>query len=302
VTVTTSSESTADVAVRPAATVMLLADRPELEVLMLRRRHSSRFVGGMSLFPGGGVDAQDAHPALAARCAALSERDASRCLGLAQGGLAYWVAGVRETFEEAGVLLARDPRTGRSLDLSDAELARRFAAHRRALDAGTLSLEAILRSEGLALSLESMCYAARWITPPGPVRRYDTRFFVAPMPAGQVPEHDGGEAERAEWLRPADALARFAEGRLRMLPPTVGMLRILAGFARSGEALAAAAAAQAGPDYPARLAGSREAWRVLLPGDPDDAAEAVFPLQAWVRLRAPGPPPPAGPGRELAGE
>jgi len=296
------TRSAADVAVQPAATLMLLADRPELQVLMLRRRRSSAFVGGMFLFPGGGLDAQDAQPELAACCAERSEGDASRCLGLARGGLAYWVAGLRETFEEAGVLLARDARTGRALDLSDAETARRFAAHRRAVDAGAQPLGAILRAEALHLSLGCVHYAARWITPPGPVRRYDTRFFVAPMPAGQEPEPDAGEAEHARWLRPAEALARFAAGELPMLPPTLGMLRILAGFRTSTEVLAAAAGARAGPDLPARLAGSREAWRVLLPGDPDYGGPEVFPLQAWVRLRPPGAAPPAAPGRGLAGE
>jgi len=287
--------------VQPAATIMLLDDRPQLHVLMLRRRRESAFVGGMYLFPGGGLDPADAEEAVVALCPGLSGSEASQRLGLTGGGLAYWVAGIRETFEEAGVLLAWDPRAQRAADLSDAAAARRFAAHREAVDAGTASLAQILRREGLELWVDPMHYAARWITPSGPPRRYDTRFFVAPMPAGQAPQPDAREAERVEWVRPAEALERFAAGEMRMLPPTLGMLRILAGFRCRDEALGAAAAARSGPDHPARLVGSRDAWRVLLPGDPGYACDAAHPMQAWVRLRPPGAAPAAAPGRGFAG-
>jgi len=224
----------AAVPVRPAATVMIVDDRPDLHVLLLRRRAASQFVPGMDVFPGGGVDSADA--ALPGG-AALDDAAASARLGLASGGLAYWVAAVRETAEEAG----------------------------------------------LRLAINALHYAARWITPVGPPRRYDTRFFVAAMPAGQTPVADQSEAVHAEWLRPADALADFAARRRAMLPPTVGMLRILASYARSAEVIEAAARAEAGPDHRVQLAAEGEGrWRVLLPGEA--AAPVMLETEAWVRL------------------
>jgi len=297
-----AASRSADVPAQPSATLMLLDDRPDLQVLMLRRRRGSAFVGGMFVFPGGGVEADDTGAAVEALCAGPSPGDANRRLGLSSGGLAYWVAAVRETFEEAGVLLARDPRTGRWLDLSDPAAARRFAAHREAVDRGALPLAEVVRREGLELAVDSMFYAAHWITPPGFPRRYDTRFFLAPLPAGQTALHDDREAVHSQWMRPAEALERCAGGELAMLPPTLGMLRILAGFADSAEALAAAEAQQNGADHPVRVVRSGDTWRVLLPGDAQDELGAVHDLEAWVRLRPPGGvAPEAGRGARRGG-
>jgi 8-oxo-dGTP pyrophosphatase MutT (NUDIX family) len=287
--------ATAAIPVRPAATIMLLDDRPDLHVLLLRRRAGSAFVGGMSVFPGGGVDPADAEPEVASLCAGLDDPRASRRLGISSGGLAYWVAALRETFEEAGVLLAIDAR-GASVDLSPPGLERRFAKLRVESDAGRARLADAVRAEGLRLAVDRVHYAARWITPPGAPRRYDTRFFVAAMPPGQTPVHDDREAVDSAWERPSDALARFARGELALLPPTVGMLRVLAAFRRAGDAVAAAAAHEDGPDAPARLTGdSVRSWRVLLPGDADYDSAPPQELRAWLRMRVPGGVAPALP-------
>ena len=288
---TLASDATpAGVPVRPAATIMLLADRPDLHVLLLRRRAGSAFVGGMMVFPGGGVDAADAEPAVEACCTGLDDRAASQRLGVARGGLAYWVAAVRETFEEAGVLLAVDARSGRALDFSSHEVGQRFATLRADVDAGRMRLADVVRAEGLRLSVDAIHYTARWITPVGPPRRYDTRFFVAALPAGQTAVHDDREAVDSEWRRPADALASFRSRELSMLPPTVGMLRILAGFSHAKDVVAAAAAQEDDPDQPARLTGDLDSggWRVLLPGDSDYETAPTLEQRAWVRLRGPG--------------
>ena len=124
-----------DVPIRPAATVMLRADRPDLHVLMLRRRAGSAFVGGMSVFPGGGVDEEDGG-ASGAEASLANLR-----LGVREGGLAYWMAAIRETFEEAGLLLARSA-DGVLVDLSEGERAQRFASHRAEVDAGRRRLGA----------------------------------------------------------------------------------------------------------------------------------------------------------------
>ena len=284
-----SPVSGVEVPVRPAATVMIVDDRPDLHVLLLRRRAGSAFVGGMSVFPGGGVDDHDAAPEVEAVCAGLDDARASERLGIECGGLAYWVAAVRETFEEAGVLLAHDPSTGRKVDSRTPEVAERLSLQRRAVDAGEARLAEVVRSERLALAVDEMHYAARWITPPGPPRRYDTRFFVTAMPAGQTPVPDLREAVHSEWIRPADALASFEAGERTMLPPTVGMLRILASYPRSEALMGAALRDEDGPDLPVRLSAVGEQWQVLLPDDdePLGAAEPS-PLKAWVRLRSAG--------------
>lgn len=285
----------AAVAVRPAATIMLLDDRPDLHVLLLRRRAGSAFVGGMSVFPGGAVDPADAAHEVEAQCSGLDDAGASRRLGLSRGGLAYWVAAVRGTFEEAGVLLAIDARGG-MVDLSPPAVEGRFARLRVEVDSGRARLADTVRAEGLRLAVDRVHYAARWITPQGPPRRYDTRFFVAALPPGQRPVHDDREAVDSEWRRPREALARFARGELALLPPTVGMLRILAGFECARDAVAAAARCEDAPDLPALLTGSGEGWRVVLPGDGDYETAPPQELRAWVRLRAPGdaaPPLPA---------
>lgn len=277
------------VRVKPAATVIVVDDRPELHVLLLRRRQGSAFVGGMDVFPGGGVDPHDAAPEVEAVCAGLDDATASARLGVEAGGLAYWVAAVRETFEEAGVLLARRAADGLPLDPAEPGVAERLAAERRAVDRGELRLADAVRAAGLQLAVDAMHYAARWITPPGPPRRYDTRFFVAALPAGQKAAADRREAVGSAWVRPAEALAQFRSGERVMLPPTVGMLQILAGYGSSQELVAAARRDACGPDRPVRLAGADGRWSVLLPGESLRDAPAgtrIQEMQAWVRLCA----------------
>src|ERR1700690_4524114 len=106
---------------RPAATLILVRDVDSgMEVFMIRRTQSAVFMGGAHVFPGGGVDASDAAPDLAAHCEGMDDAEASRRLGVERGGLAYWVAALRECFEEAGLLLAHDAE-GRYADLNDTQ-------------------------------------------------------------------------------------------------------------------------------------------------------------------------------------
>lgn len=241
-----------------AATVILVADRPELQVLCLRRRAGSEFVGGMTVFPGGGLDPHDGDPGYDARIVGRTAAQADQRLGV-EGALRYWIAVARETFEEVGVLLGR-PRGGGSVP---AEVLR----HRHAVDAETCTLLDVLEQEDVELDLSEVHDIGRWITPVGAPRRYDTRFFVAHMPPGQTPVPDDVEAVHAEWRTPAHALAGYASGELSMLPPTVCVLQVLSRF-RSADDLVAAAAAAKGPGDRARLLGAdRGSFRVLLPAD-----------------------------------
>ena len=196
---------------------MVLRDGEDgLEVLLLRRNPHSVFVPGAHVFPGGAVEAADGtrHPVDAG---APTDAEASERLELDEGGLAFWVAAVRETFEEAGLLFADGP-----VERADAD--------RRAVDAGERDFAEVCTEHGLSLRLGDLRYFGHWITPPGGPRRYTTRFFVAPAPPGQEHAHDDGEAVDSEWVRPQVALDRFASDEWELILPTERSLRALAQF------------------------------------------------------------------------
>jgi 8-oxo-dGTP pyrophosphatase MutT (NUDIX family) len=243
--------------VRPGASPAA-PDAEGLEVLMLRRHPESVFAADAWVFPGGRVD--DADGVGAPIGPGPSDEDASRALGLPSGGRAYWVAAARECFEEAGILLARHGDTGAWLDVSAASggsrrpcrgdtphppgwSEARLARYRREVHAGVTSLGALLEAEGLVLDLSGVHYVSHWITPPGrTARRFDTRFFVAELPPGQVASHDSTETVESLWASPTDALARGAAGEITLLIPTIANLEALARFASVAELVAAALA------------------------------------------------------------
>jgi 8-oxo-dGTP pyrophosphatase MutT (NUDIX family) len=259
----------ASVPVRDAATVMLLRDGPQgIEVCMLQRNLDSDFVGGAYVFPGGGVDPGDSSPELDVVCAARSDLDASRLVGSPRGGLAFWVAAVRECFEEAGVLLARDAH-GRVVSFEDPEVARRFESHRRAVDLGERSLAEVCREESLQLDVGAMHYFSRWVTPLGAPRRYDTRFFVAAAPQEQVALHDDREVIGTRWVTPREALEDHSAGRITLIFPTVRTMVALDRFERAGDVLAHAAAQERVDAMVPMLRDEGDGLRLVLPGDPE---------------------------------
>ena len=222
---------------RPAATVMTLRNAPGgFEVLMLRRNLNSDFVGGAYVFPGGGVDEADAGPPAQRLALGLNDMVASRRLGLEVGGLAYYVACLRELFEEAGLLIACNP-DGEPRHFDDEATIRRMAANRRSVNEGSLGFVAMMEREQLHLDLRGLEYAAHWVTPVGPPRRFDTRFFVALAPEGQIATHDAGETVADQWVRPLDALEAHARGELDMILPTIRNLESIAPFESSRQVL-----------------------------------------------------------------
>lgn len=275
------------VPIRPAATVMVVEDRPELRVLMLRRTARAVFAGDMWVYPGGRVDPDDAVLA-AQHVVGLTAAQADARLGVQGGGLAYWVAALRECFEEAGILLARDAGNGRSLDMADSGRVERLAEHRVALNAGERSFADVVAAEGVVLDAARIHYVAHWVTPSGSPRRFDTRFFLAAAPPGQVAAHDDTEVVHHEWVSPTAALALWNADRMAMMTPTARMLMCLADFPSSVLAVAAAAADQ-------------DAQQIRVRRDPDDSYHIMLPGDAgweegdpdtefgWVKLR-----PPAG--------
>lgn len=224
-----------------SATVMLVRDgRDGVEVFMMQRHGKADF-GGAWVFPGGVAAVADAETDLQAFCAGRDDASASAELGLAEGGLRFWVAGIRETFEESGYLLACDA-AGRYVDPGAAGREAEFARYRAALDAGRMSALDLCRREGLRLACDRVHYVSFWTTPAVLPRRYATRFFVAAVPPGQHGVHDGRETVESLWIRPADALAPAMREQLRLHPPTVSNLLLIRDFRSTGELLDAMAA------------------------------------------------------------
>ncbi|MFM8015896.1 MAG: NUDIX hydrolase [Actinomycetota bacterium] len=179
----TGASDPQSVPLRPASTVMLVRDVPsDIEVFMLQRTTSAVFASGMYVFPGGRVDDVDAAAELDELCDGMSDAEASDLLRVPSGGLAYWVAAIRECFEEAGVLLARDQR-GEYVSLGDTDAQARFGELRHRVHDGQLSLAELCRRENLRLAVDAIRYVSHWITPVGEKRRFDTRFFVAVAPS-----------------------------------------------------------------------------------------------------------------------
>ena len=255
----------------PAATVTLVRDAgPGIEVLLLQRNFQSGFMPGMFLFPGGAIDAGDHAAAVLARCADLDDERASAALGLAHGGLPYWAGAIRESFEEAGVLLAYD-EAGALVNPGEPHRIERFEEYRRRLNAGEHTLENMLVAEGLRLAVDRLTYFSHWITPVNAPRRYDTRFFVAVAPEGQEALPDNVEAIHHVWVQPGVAVDRYRAGEFKMRTPTI---RTLEQFAAFGTVDSLIAALRALPSVPAILPRINTSGKRLLPGDAgyDEAA------------------------------
>lgn len=209
---------------RPAATLAVTRDAGHgLEVLLVQRTGAAVFMPGVFVFPGGAVDDADHEPLPAARSGGIGDDEASRLIGIPAGGKAFLMAAVRECFEEAGLLLAE----GGSLNGRDAIDLEHW---RRRLGAGEATLAGLCEQLDLRLRLDRLIYLSRWVTPPGPPRRYDTRFFAAPAPAGQTARPDGCEVVDHLWITPRAALARSREQDLPLGGPTIRTLRTLADF------------------------------------------------------------------------
>ena len=249
---------------QPAATVMLVRDAPRgLEVLMLQRSQALAFMPGVHVFPGGALDAADESPALHALCAGFDDAAASRVLGLARGGLAHWIAAIREAFEEAGILLAYDAAGG--IVTPDEAAAERYRAQRRAFDEGRGDFAEFVLGEGLRLAVDRLRYFGHWITPVGSPRRYDTRFFLAVAPEGQEARHDERETVAHVWVRPREALELCAREAINMRLPTI---RTLERFAACATAAELTAEIDAASEVQALLPRFTRDGRSVLPGDP----------------------------------
>jgi 8-oxo-dGTP pyrophosphatase MutT (NUDIX family) len=228
---------------RHAASVILLRPAPAAvpdatayETFMVRRPAESAFAPDVYVFPGGTLRPDDRQPP-DARAPGLSPAAAHQRLGGEAGAglatpaesLALWIAALREMFEEAGVLLALDA-DGAVVSFDELAVAARFASDRNALQAGALSLWDVAAREGLVLAPERLAYWAHWITPLSRPRRFDTRFFLAVLPAGQAALHCAVETTDGLWVSPSAALAGHRAGEFPLVFATLAHLRRLAGF------------------------------------------------------------------------
>lgn len=249
----------------PAATVVLVRDTAGgPEVLMLQRNYRSGFMPGMHVFPGGALEEADASVRASDLCTGLDETAACRMLALERGALAYWVAAIRESFEEAGVLMACGA-SGKAIPLADDAVIERFRQYRDALNAGKGDFLDMLRKEGLKLPVDQLAFFSHWITPVGAPRRYDTRFFAALAPEGQEALHDNIETIAYDWLRPALALDRFRRDEIKMRTPTWKTLELLAAFDTAAAMMDGLRKREA---VPALLPRIDKQGRRLLPGEP----------------------------------
>jgi glyoxylase-like metal-dependent hydrolase (beta-lactamase superfamily II)/8-oxo-dGTP pyrophosphatase MutT (NUDIX family) len=266
---------------RKAASVIVLRDLSGsgIEVLMLRRaERDGDMRSGAAVFPGGVLDQADrlAH----AHCQGWADEALSTRMNMAEGGLDYLVAAVRESFEEVGLLFTHGATHPH-------KLAQAHAEWREAMQRGERPLHALCEALGLTFDVSDWHYWSHWLTPPGNPKRFDTRFFIARAPQGQVAEADGGEAVELMWLTPQQALE--AERGLKLLPVTRRTLQQLARFESVDAALAHAQAQREFPLHMPRLATG--------PKGPKDRTVVLPDEWAWAEL---GRLDPQGRGDQIA--
>jgi 8-oxo-dGTP pyrophosphatase MutT (NUDIX family) len=228
---------------KDASTVILVRDSARhahkaIEVLMVLRHPASRFVAGSYVFPGGALDEEDCS-GMEELCAGLSGETARKIIADTSSpgrSLGLWVAGIRETFEEVGLLLAYD-RSGSLVSIRSPGEAEKFSGYRKGLWNKKIGFRRFLEKEDLRLAADRLHYYAHWITPAVLPIRYDVRFFVAAAPPGQNARHDGKELTRHVWITPGEALAAYEKRRFRMVLPTLMTMRELNAFRTTEEVI-----------------------------------------------------------------
>jgi 8-oxo-dGTP pyrophosphatase MutT (NUDIX family) len=223
-------ERVADTTVIPAATILLVRDTSSgLEVFMVKRHHQIDFATGALVFPGGKTAAGDGDPGLAAWTDAVDTFPSRLRAPVATA--------IREAFEETGILLARDIATG---ELVTGERLDALAPYRARLEKGEIGLCDFAGGENLRLAFDRLVHFAHWITPRHMPKRFDTHFFIARAPEGQIGSHDGRESVDSVWISPKDAISDST--RWKVIFPTRLNLMKLAQSKTTGEALSTAMA------------------------------------------------------------
>jgi 8-oxo-dGTP pyrophosphatase MutT (NUDIX family) len=212
---------------KDAATLILLRPSPrdpgDFEVLMVLRHMDSKFVPGSYVFPGGCLDQGDYSPEMDRLCKGMDAKRAQTILydmSPPEKALGAWVAGIRETFEEVGLLMAYQ-NDNSLMSFNSEDIRRRFHLYRKKLQSGEITLRDVLLNEGLMLAADRLHYFSHWITPELLPHRYDVRFFVAEAPANQEALHDGIELTKHVWITPKKILDGFRQREFDMVVPTL---------------------------------------------------------------------------------
>jgi 8-oxo-dGTP pyrophosphatase MutT (NUDIX family) len=234
---------------RPAASVVIVRDSPSdapepIEVWMIRRNRSMKFLGGYYAFPGGRVDDADGAADALACCYGLGVEAAEATFPGHDGGpaLAFWVTAVRELLEESGILLACDP-AGRPIDGRDPATRELIAGLRKALMAGT-PLPALLARQGWRCDVRGLRFLSHFITPASSPIRFTARFILCRVPTDQAPALFTEETSEAFWIHPGEGYRRFVAGEMKMAEPAEYGLGYLAQFRSVDELWAAHADGQ----------------------------------------------------------
>jgi 8-oxo-dGTP pyrophosphatase MutT (NUDIX family) len=216
---------------RNAATVILLraGENGGVEIFLTRRPEGMDFLGGAYVFPGGTVGKEDCSERMLKRCRGVSGPEARNILGAhlkPDLALGHWVAGIRELFEETGVLLY----VGEAGDSPNANGGHLLEDKRQEIVRRGLKFRELLDTENLYCDASRLLYFSHWLTPEEFAMRFDTRFFVALLPPGQTPLERSEEVADSLWITPERAMQRYARGELPMIFPTYASLRTLADF------------------------------------------------------------------------
>ena len=222
--------STALQPIRPAATVIIVREAPSsFELFMLKRTSKASFASGMFVFPGGRVDGDDHLHKYDPYRRGPSAAQAAQIRAVGYEWRGFWIAAIRETFEEAGLLLAYN--NGELVSFADPATHDRYAAFRDPLHDHDITLLEICEREQLELAVDRVHFYNRFVTPLGRPRRFDTRFFIASAPESQRGSHDQQETVDSIWITPQDALRRNAAKEFDLMNVTRIQLEWLSEYA-----------------------------------------------------------------------
>lgn len=263
-----------------AATVILIRETPAanpFELLLMRRHARQSFMASAFVYPGGQLDAADCHAGLADFAGGMTAETAKHKLNEPdlsdEKACGLFFAAVRETFEESGVLLARRA-SGREVDFTDHRVRLRFAEYRTMIHRQEMTLLDLAEKENLVFRLNALKPYARWVTPELEPKRFDTRFFLASMPAGQKPVHDADEMTETLWIAPDKALSRQEAGDILLMPPTLKTLEEMACRSSLRDLLSNASSKNIQPIMP-QISAEGDSIVVKFPHDPEYANAAL---------------------------
>ena len=275
----TSDKKPSPVSPLDAATVILLRETSSVnpfELLLMRRHAKQSFMGKAFVYPGGQLDEEDRSPGLAAYAEGITAQEAKKRLNEPdisdEKALGILFAAVRETYEESGVLLA-GLKSGKEIDFKDPQIGKRFAEYRTMIHRREMTLEDLAKKESLVFRLDQLVPFAHWITPELERKRFDARFLLAPIPAGQEPVHDSREMTETLWTTPGEALVKQKANEILLMPPTLKTLEEMSRFSSVADLLSFAASLTIQTILP-QISFEGASVVIKLPHDPEYTLEA----------------------------